>query len=452
MPKKLIESDDSDVDDTLNFNQDYVNIYENFRAKEELQKLKDKYKDNALSDDEIYSQSEFDEEDDDEESDDVDEEEQVFDENFFKVYGALKRKGSAIYDKNYCVFNEVKEEEEEEKKVEGEDNDDLDDDDKKVKKKSFKNKGIFLLDYHKKLLKEKQGVTDEDELAFLKKDKGPSYYQELDAIKEEFKSILAQDDADDNEGENQQLIKGLKVVPQKEKKLSTTEILKLGSQNDEDISFLKNYWNSKELDEKEKFLKDYIIKKKYLSQNVSSETSDEEEDKSDDDELESDKGENDDDVDKVKFKGIQVAKHRFQEPDSALIKRFPRSFNSVRETIIGSARAIKRSEARQRKRKEKQEELQRYRELKRKEIREKLKKLEDVSHNKKLVEQVDVDLLVDETDFDPAKYDAKMKELFGDGYYNAKGDIKKPIFDLIPGVDDENEEIPGLEFLRVKYF
>ena len=95
----LFESSDSDDDEPkagtsksgFTINESYANIYDGFRRKEQLQKLKDRYGDNAGEgdggDDETSSSSE------DEDAEEITKENEV---EFFAAIAALKKKASAV--------------------------------------------------------------------------------------------------------------------------------------------------------------------------------------------------------------------------------------------------------------------------------------------------------------------------------------------------------------------
>jgi protein KRI1 len=127
--------------------------------------------------------------------------------------------------------------------------------------------------------------------------------------------------------------------------------------------------------------------------------------------------------------------------------------------IDGSVRRkdSRRSEQRKKKidRKEeekvqKMEELKRLKNLKKKEIWDKLKKVQEISGCKSedkiagLIEGVDL-----EGDFDPEKWDSKMTEVFDDEYYGDVDKLKKPNFgddidigDLGVDLSDDDEAEP----------
>ena len=119
---------------------------------------------------------------------------------------------------------------------------------------------------------------------------------------------------------------------------------------------------------------------------------------------------------------------RFEEPDKEFIKRYPRTIQeSMRRK--DDSRKLKRDEVKDRKLKEKEkkrEELKQLKAYKRKEILDKIEKLRKITGNDELAFK-DEDL---EEDFDPEKYDERMKEVF-DEYDNAPvqpEDAERPVF------------------------
>lgn len=177
---KLLDSDSSSEEEEIQINESYAERYENWRKKEEYQKLKAKYGDQI-----ILSESSGLESSDSEDTSDSDTtnnqlNSEIFDEKFLRVYSALKTNDPKIYDEHFRYLDGVGEdaepnrdanEEEEDNNANEEDdaNDEEEDKDaneeigaKNERPKKKKEKQMNLIDYHKKLLKEKDGVTEED--------------------------------------------------------------------------------------------------------------------------------------------------------------------------------------------------------------------------------------------------------------------------------------------------
>lgn len=132
---------------------------------------------------------------------------------------------------------------------------------------------------------------------------------------------------------------------------------------------------------------------------------------------------------------------RFEEPDPEFIKSFPRTLaDSMRRK--NTKRKEKREEYKKRKETEKQrkkEEIKRLKSLKRKEIEAKLEKIKKITGNEDLKLSID-DL---EKEFDPDDYEKKMQSMFDDDYYqqkdpllNENADDNKPVF-----TDDSDEDL-----------
>lgn len=203
-----------------------------------------------------------------------------------------------------------------------------------------------------------------------------------------------------------------------------------GPEDVKDMKYLRDYWNDPELDEKERFLRDYVLNKCYLD------------DDHDDERIPTYDELVQDDVEDSEEEGETFLERqaefersynfRFEEPDAQQIKTYPRSIaTSVRSK--DDSRKRKRQEVKERKEKEKaqkQEQLKQLKNLKRNEIMEKLKRLQELTGNEQLAFS-EVDL---EGEFDPQQHDQLMQKFFGDEYYGNEEE-EKPQFD-----DEELEE------------
>jgi protein KRI1 len=196
------------------------------------------------------------------------------------------------------------------------------------------------------------------------------------------------------------------------------------------MKHLHDYWNDPNISEGERFLRDYILNKRYLEK---SDDEDDEFDGEEDVKTETDKMKKSKDVtedtqplDYVDFseeeKIIENQEQferkfnfRYEEPDPEFIKSYPRTIEgSMRRK--DTKRKEKREEYKQRKELEKQkkkEEIKRLKSFKRKEIMEKLEKIKKITGNHDL--KLDVDDL--DKDFDSEEYEKKMEKIFNDEFY-----------------------------------
>ena len=434
--KKLIAQSDSESEPEIYINKEYAENYENWRKKEEYQKLKSKYGENVLSESSEFSGSDSGT---DSDQDLLEEElnKEVFDEDFLRVYGALKSNDPRIYDEKFTFVKKCGEETPTSQAGE--------------KSKREKGKKMHLVDYHVKLMKERDGITEEDneEAAIEEISNDPGYYGQLGKIKEDFKKIIENGESDDDD-DMFKTIGGQKIA---DKPIESKSSNPLENTDDVDIAYLNSYWNREDVDESERFIRDFILKKKYLDKKLKIVSSGDRVVGSSKDDTAfffgnmpaDDESQEDEKTEESKAVPIDgTAKYRFQERGATEIKRYPRVIDSARDLSSRDERATKRKEKRELKKKEKEEDLMRFTQLRREQERERIRKLIEASKNKKIDESdPTLEKLVDEVhEFDPEQYDNMMKQLYDNDYYQQgeQEDEKKPTFEFIPGLDDASEE------------
>ncbi|PWA15577.1 hypothetical protein CCH79_00014719 [Gambusia affinis] len=404
----------------LKINSQFAQKYEKYRQKEELQKLKDRFGDQA--DDSDSSESS---------SDDSEVElDPALDRDFYRTLSLLKKKDPKIYEKDARFYSEDASQKE----------------DGPSTSKQAKVKPMYLKDYERKVILEKEGKYEDDddsdeEEAAKRRERAasPSYIQEQKELRESFRKFVEDsDEEEEEEGEASKLLtRRMKTQEEKDKEEADyVDWLKGQAELDgpeevKDMKYLREYWNDPQLDDKERFLRDYVLNKGYL---------DEEEDHDQRiptyDELVQE------DVDDSEEEGESFLERqedfersynfRFEEPGALQIKTYPRNIaTSVRAK--DDRRKQKREEVKERKLKEKEqkrEQLKQLKNLKRKEIMDKLQQLQELTGNEQLAfSQADLD-----GDFDPNQHDRLMQKFFGDEYYGQEEEEK-------PQFDDEGNEM-----------
>ncbi|XP_067877258.1 protein KRI1 homolog isoform X2 [Heterodontus francisci] len=407
----------------LKINQRFAGRYEKYRQKEELQRLKDRYGDRAGEEESSSSES------DDESEVETD---PKLDVNFYRTLSLLKKKDPKIYQKDAQFYTL------EESSKEG---------DESTTNKRKKEKPMYLKDYERKVILEKEGKyedeeSDEEESRVkIERATSPSYMEEQKQLRENFRKFVEDSEEDSDSGNHDGfgfLKPRVKSEEEKEKE-EESYINWLKGQNElqvkeelQDMKYLRDYWNDPQLDEGEKFLRDYILNKRYLD-----EEEEEERIPTYDEIVQDEVDDSEDDGEHFLRKQEDFERKynfRFEEPDAEFIKSYPRTIaTSVRAK--DDRRKHKREEVKERKKKEKekkQEEIKQLKNLKRMEIINKLNRLKEITGN----ETVGFDEQHLEEDFDPVKHDQLMQQFFNDDYYGV-GDEQKPQFNNEEEFDDE---------------
>ncbi|XP_018417891.1 PREDICTED: protein KRI1 homolog [Nanorana parkeri] len=401
----------------LKINRKFAERYERYREKEELQRLKDRYGNKEEEDSESSSS----------ESENEPTIDPALDKEFYRTLSLLKKKDPRIYQEDATFYKER-------------------DQPAASQSKSTKEKPMYLKDYERKVILEKEGKYEDEEssdgeegVLQDQRSRSPTYLEEQRQIKESFQKFVEDSDSEEDVGTTANLLTKRVKTKKEEDEEEEEYIGWLKGQKDiegkedlKEMTYLKEFWTDPSLEEGEKFLRDYILNKEYVESELESE--DEEcppaleeaphvSDSEDEGELFLTKQE--DFERKYNF--------RFEEPDSELIKTFPRTIaRSVRRK--DDRRKMKREEIRERKKKEKEkkeEEMKQLKNLKRKELQDKLQKLRELTGDQNLG-VTEEDLM---EDFDPEKHEQIMQKCFGDDYYGVEEE-QKPQF-------DEEEELDG---------
>ncbi|UJR32030.1 hypothetical protein I4U23_019498 [Adineta vaga] len=406
----MFDDNDDNTPVTLTINKSYANKYENWREKEEKQKLIARYG----SDVEDDSDEESEDENAEEWTDDIEKE-------FLRCYSILKKRDPKIYDSSTTFFNTSTS---------------SDNKEEKSTKKSKKDKKMNLKDAEIQyaLAEAKQNGTEDDDNHIQSSGK-KSIVEEQEDIKKSIKKALSTADNDDDT----LFIKKVKTEAEKEKE-DEEYVAWLKGQKSElpdssiksDLKHLHDYWNDPSLSERDRFLRDFILNKMHLHR---ADDDDEDETKIPSyDEIVNQNEDDDDDEFENAEEFERKYNFRYQEPDAEFLKRYPRTIDdSVRRK--DDRRKVKRQEKKQRKElehKQKQEEIKRLKNLKKKEILDKMTRLKTVAGDDDL--RLNIDDL--NADFDPKEYDRRMQELFNDKYYDKHVDE-----DEKPEISDEELQV-----------
>lgn len=404
------ESDNEGCENDFKTDNVYAAKYDQWRGKEHLQKLKDKYGDD-------YNEGDS-ESDDEEEDDDAEELTTEIEKDFFATLASLKEKDPKLYDGKTEFFK----------------------DSKNVKtNKSSKEDKVTIGDIERQVMLEKGGKFDELEDDKLRTGGDFTYNEEMQSIKDSFKHAINDEEADDDI-----LTKRNKSEKESEEEAESYKAWLAGQKSEVEDTVIENkmkglrdFWNKDDLDEGEKFLKDYLLNKRYKEKDNDDyvPSYDEIVHDSDEDLSEDEKNVTKQEEFEHKFN------FRFEEPDEEFIKRYPRT---IKDTLRkdGDKRIKKRKEVEERKKREKdqkKEELKMLKNMKKKEILKKLETLKKITGNADMeLDEEDI-----EGDFDPEKYDKKMQEIFNNYDDNiAVEDEEKPTFSDIEDEyydDDEGE-------------
>uniref|UniRef100_A0A0W0FBD4 Kri1-like C-terminal domain-containing protein n=1 Tax=Moniliophthora roreri TaxID=221103 RepID=A0A0W0FBD4_MONRR len=421
----------------LTINEHYAKAFEYKKEREELEKLKAEYGSDAEEDEE---ESESDSESDESEDEDGEELTPAIDAAILRTLARIKRKDPEIYDSKSGIFQEEQ--------------DRVGPAQFKVKQQKDKSKPVTIrqvaleaaLDTGSRSpspvplthAEEQKRLRDETIAAFHEDgdDEGDNFLvprektkDELEREEEEYREFLEREvgsdlrelvTVDSNgiewEAEKDTFKIGSKDKKEKKKKAKTGASDKKQSKEEADQEFLMNYiMNRGWIDRSVKRVPTYKEITSTTDKGKAKEVGEEEEE---DEGPDSDKGEggdqqiltnesdmDDDDFDEIVDRFESSYNFRFEEPDGAQIKQYPRQLESTVRREEGT-----RKEARKRRKQRKEEELQKR--------REEVKPLQDL----------DLD-----AEWDPDAHNKQMEGLYGedaeyedDAQYDENG---KPVWD-----------------------
>lgn len=403
MGLKLFDDGGSEAGDLskIEINKEFARRYEHNKKREDLQRFEE-LKKKGVIDSDIDSE----EDDSSEDEEDIINNSSKQDLKFIDALIKVRNNDPSLKDNDAKLFDSDDEDVDDEN--EAEDNN-----------KEKKRKPMYLKDVTAKHLIEKGPEFEDEEDEQENMNKKMSYFEEQESLRKEFLDAVGDED-DDGE-----LLK-----------------VKNDSKNDEDEDDddreyekkLDEYFPEDEkLDENEKFLKEYFKNKMWLDKDDAKRKS------LDDDEL--DVSEDEDELERQEDYEREF-NFRFEENAGDRVMGYSRKVeDSVRKK--DNARKLQRKNKEDRIAQaefERKEELKHMKNLKKREINEKIKKIRETAgigeDGACLLDEHDL-----EEEFDPEEYDRKMKKAFDDNFYNADdvdpdfgsdeedGELEKPNFD-----------------------
>lgn len=434
-PLDILSGSDEDFDSGENLskiqiNEEYARRFEHNKRREALQRLEERRKQGlvpASDDDESESESSSEEED---EAAAI--ASRLVDRRMFEVIRRIRSGDPRILDKDAKVYSS-----EEEGGEEGEDAK-KQEESKQEKEKTKKEKPLYLKDVNARHLLEEGPEFAAQPSRSSSKFERIAYDEQqkkgLEAFLEAQKEALG--DGGDDDGD-------LFQVKEKARAGADDE-----AEEDEEEKQTKDlagevFGKDEELDENEKFLKEFFLKRPYLETEKSKSYLDNIQELSDEEELE------------IQEEYEHAYNYRHEEAMASGAVVADRVLGHSR-VVEGSVRKKESSRKQQRKSKEERmarvkqeqaEELKHLKNLKKKEIAEKLERI-------RMIAGIEGDAACKlgaddlEEDFDPEDYDKKMQEMFDDSYYEAdevdpefgsgeEMDLEKPDF-------DKEDELLGL--------
>lgn len=407
MPKLF---DDEDVDAVaIKVNPTFASNYQHRKEKEQLTQLSSKY---SRRDEETES-SDSEEEDEDAEllTDEVEQ-------GFLKALSLIKNNDPTIFKKETSFFSDAQLTQ-------------------TKNSKPKKEKPLHIKDQIRNELLSKgaeaglssEDDADEDHPKVRQSKEKLTYDEEQRQLRQSF--LKSFEDGSEDEGEG-----GLLVVRQKNDDEAADEEAKyerwlqgqakLDASTASQLEPLREFWTNPNLNENDKFLRDYITKQLWKPRDASNY-------KVPLDPAVSDSEDEEAVEEQERFE--KQFNFRFEEEEGTQIKAYPRAIEtSLRRDE--SKRKEQREAKKLRKKEEKlrkKEEINRLKSLKKKEVLDRLKKIQEITGASiDGLEKLDL-----EGEFKPEEFDQQMAEAFDDDYYEGEEEPVKPVFEHDDYIDDE---------------
>ncbi|KAG2133678.1 KRI1-like family C-terminal-domain-containing protein [Suillus bovinus] len=429
----LSDSDTDEITD-LTINEHYAKAFEYRKEREELAKLKEKYG----SDFEEGTDEETDSEDAESEDEDGEELTPAVDAAILRTLARIKKKDPAIYNAENIIFEEEQERitvrapQVQERRTKP-----------KTKPLTFRQATLasaLEVDTSRSPTPEPTILTHTEEQRQLRDETRAAFHTAVDENDDDGLLVLRENTKDELDHEEEQYREYLKhAVGQDLEGLIEVETSGIGTEvvSGEEGACLKKKSKTKKKGNEVKgmskqeadkeFLMNYILNRGWIDKSAErlptyKDIADTEQD--------------DDEFEEIADAFENSYNFRFEEPDAANIKSFPR-------TIASTVRRVDttRKEGRERKKQrremeleKKQEEVRRLKALKMKEIRQKLERIGreggiNIGSDVEAFKEIDLD-----ADWDPEAHDMQMAGLYHD--FNDSDDQEKPVWDDDINVDD----------------
>ncbi|KAG0045032.1 hypothetical protein BGZ83_009720 [Gryganskiella cystojenkinii] len=419
---------------TININKDFAEKYDAKKRNQELSAIRDKYGD--MNEDRLaviaerqhkygytknaeYDYDSYDSEEDEEEDEVGELITPAVDGQIMKTIGLIRAQDPKIYQATSHFF--IPAEMESARKQWRE---------KQAEEK--KNKPMNLQDYHRKVLLEDGGMVDDQaEERKLRKDISEmTHVEQQEHLKQEMKSAFMGGDDDNDDEEDTDSFFTQKAKTQQDEEAEEEDYKRflmesMGSKSGGAAAFQdwRDYKNAPTMDKDEAFLMDYILNRGWIDKSQKKSDAFQKVVREDDlDELEK----SEDELDAAEEFESKY-NFRFEEAEGNSLTGYTRTIDdSVRNKDDKRKRQRQAAKARKSEEKvRKLEELKRAKNVKKQEIYDKLKQIQEITGNKTVgFDEIDL-----ETEFNPEDYDNKMETMFSDKYYDEVDGNDKPVFE-----------------------